>query len=84
MTIETKFQPGDSAWLMHENKALVGAVKEVSLRIYKEPAYSPVPRVQEKLVLSFVAHSGTWEEHPREDYVVADVFKSKEELLASL
>lgn len=73
MEISTKFQPGDNVWIMHDNKPVEGKVVLMVIRCNHSLVYYVV------YTLNVTIHKESLF-----DVYEKKVYKSKEELLASL
>lgn len=73
MEISTKFQPGDTVWIMHNNKPVEGKVHHMVIRCNYPYSYQVV------YSLNVIIHKASLFEVYEEK-----THKSKEELLASL
>ena len=73
MEISTKFQPGDNVWIMHDNKPVEGKVVLMVIRCNHPLVYYVV------YTLNVTIHKESLF-----DVYEKKVYKSKEELLASL
>ncbi len=72
MEISTKFQPGDNVWIMHDNKPVEIKIRSMNIRCNNPSFYC---------VVYVVAGIRT---EPSFEVYEENVYKSKEELLASL
>lgn len=78
MKVESKFTPGDYAYLMHDNKVVFGKIEKVELFNPVMQSADYEPQIRYHIEVNCHQHVST--EHRYEN----DVFKTKEELLKSL
>lgn len=74
MTIETKFEPGSTVWMMQNNKPISGWVLSIRVKVTEDPNQGRI-RIEEYIVMTAIPS------HPLHESIL---FNSREELIKSL